>query len=259
MNGWVVPRHEVHELAPRRSDHAVVICVLDEGERILRQLQRMQAVPGLPDVLLADGGSTDGSAEPDRLAGLGVRTLLVKRDTGRLGAQQRMGFAYALQQGYDGIVSLDGNDKDGVEAIPAFEHLLREGWDFVQGSRFAPGGEARNTPSGRRLAIRLVHVPVTNLAAGRRYTDTTNAFRGYSRRLLLDPRVQPFRSAFDGYELLAYLPIRAARLGYRVTETPVRRAYPASGPVPTKISGLRGNARLLRALVWAALGRLDPR
>ena len=61
-----------------------------------------------------------------------------------------------------------------------------------------------------------------------------------------------------GYELHYYLAIRAARLGFRVTETPVTRRYPASGKTPTKISPVKGNLRVLRTLAAAVLGRFDP-
>jgi hypothetical protein len=121
-----------------------------------------------------------------------------------------------------------------------------------------PGGEGINTPLSRTVGVKLLHAPLISLAAGFRYTDTTNGFRAYSRRLLNDPRVQPLREVFTGYELHYYLAIRAARLGFRVTETPVTRRYPTSGKMPTKISPIRGNLRVLRTLVAAALGRFDP-
>jgi dolichol-phosphate mannosyltransferase len=63
---------------------------------------------------------------------------------------------------------------------------------------------------------------------------------------------------FDTYELLAYLPIRAARLGYVCTEVPVTRAYPPAGEIPTKIHGRRAQLELVRILARAASGRYDP-
>ena len=139
-----------------------------------------------------------------------------------------MGYAYALRQGYQGIVTIDGNDKDIVDAIPAFIQAMREGWDMVQGSRFIPGGKAINTPLSRLLAIKLIHAPLIRFGARFPYTDTTNGYRGYSRRFLLDPRVQPFRDLFDTYELLAYMSVRGPRLGFKTKEIPVTRRYPAS-------------------------------
>ena len=256
--GRQVPAHDVVPLAPRRSRYAVCVFVINEAERLHRQLAKMRAVDHGLDVVLADGGSTDGSTDPGRLAAAGVRALLVKRGPGRLSAQMRMGLAWCLDEGYDGIVVMDGNDKDDPEALPRFAEHLASGCDHVQGSRYVPGGRAINTPLSRHLAVTLLHAPAVSLAAGHRYTDTTNGFRGYSRRLLEDPRVQPFRDVFAGYELHYYLAIRAARLGLRVAEIPVTRAYPAHGGVPTKIRGLRGNTLILATLARACLGAFDP-
>jgi dolichol-phosphate mannosyltransferase len=256
--GWSVPVHDALPLAPRRSRYAVCLFVINEAERLHRQLAKMQAVDHGLDVVLADGGSTDGSTAPDRLAAAGVRALLVKRGPGRLSAQMRMGLAWCLGEGYDGVIVMDGNDKDDPEALPRFAAMLDAGYDHVQGSRYVPGGKAVNTPLSRHLAVTLLHAPLVSLAARRRYTDTTNGFRGYSRRLLEDPRVSPFRDVFTGYELHYYLAIRAARLGFRVAEIPVTRAYPAHGGVPTKIKGLRGNTLILQTLARACLGAFDP-
>lgn len=255
---WELPDAEVHELGPRGSHYAVLIPVLNEGERIRGQLQRMQAFAELPDVVITDGGSTDGSLDLRWLGEHDVRALLVKRGPGRVGAQLRIGFAWCLQQGYDGIITIDGNGKDGVEAIPDFAAALDEGFDFVQGSRFAPGGSAVRTPLSRLLAIKLLHAPAVSFAARFRYHDTTNGFRAYGRRLLLDPRVQPFRNVFEGYEILWYLAARSARLGMKVKEIPVTRTYPANGPMPTKISPLRGAYGIVRELLGLLRGGYAP-
>jgi len=253
---WRVPAAEVLELGPRSSRTVVLIPVLNEGERIRRQLAAMAAVPDLPDIAITDGGSSDGSLDPEWLRRHRVRALLTKRGSGRVGAQLRIGFAWAILQEYEGIVTIDGNGKDGVEAIPAFVQALAEGWDFVQGSRFAAGGRAVRTPLARLLAITLLHAPAVSLAARFRYHDTTNGFRAYSRRLLLDPRVQPFRDVFTGYEILWYLAARAGRLGMRVKELPVSRAYP-EGPTPTKIH-TRAGLTIVGEL-WSLLrGAYDP-
>ncbi len=245
----------VRELAPRRTRFCVMVPVINEGDRIRRQLLKMVPIATVADLVIADGGSTDGSLD-DLPAH--VRALLVKTGPGRLGAQLRMGFQYALEQGYEGVVLVDGNDKDDVSAIPHFLALLEQGYDFVQGSRYAPGGQGVNTPLHRHLGVKLLHAPLVSLAARHRYTDTTNGFRACSARLLRDPRVAPLREVFMGYELHYYLAIRAARLGFRVAEVPVTRTYPAAGPVPSKISPVRGSLTVLGALFAAVSGRFDP-
>ncbi|MEP6496044.1 MAG: glycosyltransferase family 2 protein [bacterium] len=253
-----VPAHERHILGPKRQRYCVVVFVINEGERVRTQLREMSALADQIDIVVADGGSTDGSLALDTLGDFRLRALLVKRGPGRLSAQMRMAIAFALDEGYDGMVVIDGNGKDDHSAIPRFVELLDAGYDHIQGSRYVPGGLGVNTPVSRTLGVKLLHAPLISMAAGARYTDTTNGFRAYSRKLLTDPRVQPLRDIFVAYELHYYLAIRAARLGFRVIETPVTRRYPIAGKTPTKISPIKGNLLILRTLAAAALGRFDP-
>ena len=255
---WELPHHATSELAPKRSNYCVCIFVINEGKKIRTQLESMREISQTIDVIIADGGSTDGSLELEFLKSVSVRTLLTKQDRGKLSAQMRMAFAYALLQGYEGIITIDGNNKDDPSAIFSFVQALDKEFDHVQGSRFIPGGKAINTPWERYWAVRLIHAPLISLAAGFRYTDTTNGFRAYSRRLLLDPRVAPFRHIFSGYELHYYLAIRSVRLGYKAKELPVTRCYPAKGPTPTKISPLKGNLIVLATLFKACLHQFNP-
>ena len=253
-----VPAHERYLFTERRHNYCVAVFAINEGERVRLQLGAMAPLADQVDIVVADGGSTDGSLAIDSLDEFRLRALLVKRDQGKLSAQMRMAIAFALEEGYAGIVVIDGNGKDDVAAIPTMIELLKAGYDHVQGSRYVPGGHGVNTPMLRHLAVRLLHAPLISLAAGTRYTDTTNGFRAYSRRLLADPRVQPLRDVFVGYELHYYLAIRAAQLGFRVIETPVSRRYPTIGKTPTKISPVKGNLLILRTLASAVLGRFNP-
>jgi glycosyltransferase involved in cell wall biosynthesis len=258
MQTWQLPEYEVHALRGRRTKYCLCVFVINEGQRIRRQLARMKPWSSKVDVILADGGSSDGSLELGYLGEQGVRALLVKKSPGRLSTQMRMALGYALKERYEGVIVMDGNDKDHPEAIDRFLAALEAGVDHVQGSRFVPGGQAIRTPWARLWGIRLLHAPLISLAAWFRYTDTTNGFRAYSSRLLRDPRVAPFREVFSRYELHYYLAIRAPRIGYKAAEVPVTREYPREGKTPTKISGLRGNLLVLRTLLAACLGRYNP-
>ena len=253
-------RYTVAEFAPRSSDYCLLIPVINEGARILTELGRAQkaGVDRAADIILCDGGSTDGSMEPQGLERRGVNTLLTKKGPGKQGAQLRMGIHYALERGYEGILTIDGNNKDSIESVPLFIEKLEEGYDLIQGSRFIPGGKAVNTPFSRYWAVRLIHAPVISLAARHWFTDTTNAYRGYSRAYLTHPLVKPLRDVFVGYELLAYLSVRATQLGLKACEVPVERAYPKNEPTPTKIKGLQGNTNLLKILFAALRGKYNP-
>ncbi len=256
---WQVPLFEAQFWLGRQQNFCVIIPVINEGERIKRLLTRMSAlkIADMADIIIVDGGSRDGSLVIASLRQLGVRGLLVKTGAGKLSAQLRVAYAFALDQGYQGIVTIDGNDKDDPVAIPHFIEAIKEGVDFVQASRFIKGGVAENTPLLRDMAIRFVHAPMLRMSSGFSWTDTTQGFRAYSRALLLDPKIAPFRDVFMTYELLAYLSYRAPKLGYRCLELPTIRRYP-KGEVPTKISQLKGNFSVLQILFKACMGEYNP-
>ncbi|OPZ92053.1 MAG: Undecaprenyl-phosphate mannosyltransferase [Firmicutes bacterium ADurb.Bin419] len=254
-----IPEFEKVEFEERKSKYCLCIPVINEGDRIIEQLEKLNKnrIGTLMDIIICDGGSSDGSTEHERLKKLKVNSLLIKKGPGKLSAQLRMGYWWALKRGYDGIVTVDGNGKDSVESIPLFIEYLDKGFDMVQGSRYIKGGAAVNTPFMRHLAVKLIHAPIISLASGFRYTDTTNGFRAYSGRFLTHQQVQPFRNVFDTYELLAYLSIKAPRIGMKTVEIPVTRSYPKNGKVPTKISFLKGNLGLIKILLEAAFGKYD--
>jgi glycosyltransferase involved in cell wall biosynthesis len=259
-SSWHVPTFDTPLWLGRQRDFCVVIPLINEGERIKNLLARMAAcgIPSHADIIIVDGGSTDGSLALDALQQAGVRGLLVKTGPGKLSAQLRCAYAFALDQGYEGIVTIDGNDKDDPDAIPRFIEAMKQGVDFVQASRFVAGGVAENTPASRDFAIRFIHAPLLSLSSGFKWTDTTQGFRAYSRKLLLDPRVAPFRDVFMTYELLAYLSFRAPKLGFQCVELPTVRRYP-KGEVPTKISAFKGNLSVLEILFKACLGQFNPK
>ncbi|MGQ7957266.1 glycosyltransferase family 2 protein [Pseudomonas sp. SP16.1] len=256
---WQVPAFETPLWQGRVHPYCVIIPVINEGERIRNLLSRMAGlkIADIADIIIVDGGSSDGSLALDMLKAVEVRGLLVKTAAGRLSAQLRCAYAFALDQGYEGIVTIDGNDKDDPVAIPQFIEALRQGFDFVQASRFISGGVAENTPKSRDFAIRLIHAPMLSLCSGFHWTDTTQGFRAYSRKMLLDTEISLFRDVFNTYELLAYLSYRAPKLGYRCVELPTSRRYP-KGEVPTKISSFKGNLSVLEVLFRACAGHYNP-
>ncbi|MEG2053872.1 MAG: glycosyltransferase family 2 protein [Oscillospiraceae bacterium] len=256
-----VPAFNEEAFAEKQSDFCLLIPVINEGDRIRQELMRANkaGIEKIVDIIICDGDSTDGSVEGGLLTHFGVNTLLVKKSEGRQGAQLRMGIYFALKRGYKGILTIDGNNKDSIESVPLFIEKLNDGFDFVQGSRFIKGGEAINTPFIRTVAVKLIHAPVISLTAKQKFTDTTNAFRGYSSRYLSDVRTAPLREVFTGYELLCYLSTRFATLGMQGCEVPVKREYPKTGKTPTKISPIKGNAGLLKVLFKNAFGQYSPK
>lgn len=256
-----VPKFECTEYLGKTKDYVVLIPIINEGDRIKKELIRAKkySVSNYADIVICDGASTDGCTEESKLRELDVNTLLVKRDVGKQGAQLRMGIWWALQRGYKGVITIDGNNKDSIEDVPRFIEKLKEGYDLIQGSRFIKGGKAINTPFIRTVSVKLIHAPIISLTAHQHFTDTTNAYRAYSARYLSDERVQPLREIFMTYELLAYLSVRATQIGMKACEIPVTRSYPKTGKTPTKISFFKGNSELMKILLKNARGVYKPK
>ncbi len=252
-----IPKYKIIEFRPQKSEYCICIPVINEGDRIHAQLKRMLPISKNVDVIILDKGSTDNSLESNFLREMNIKALMIKQDQGGLSAQLRMGYHYALEKNYKGVVTIDGNNKDSVENIYDFIDQLEGGYDYVQGSRFIKGGKAINTPLMRYFAIKLIHAPIVSILSKYKYTDTTNGFRGYSKKLLSDENLSIFRDVFDTYELLPYIACNAPKYGFKVIEIPVTRAYPTHGKIPTKIN-IIGYLKLLIILWKIAINKYNP-
>lgn len=242
------PKFSIRRMKPKSSDVVLIIPVINEGERILNQLRSIRSGQYGVDLVLVDGGSTDGSQREFLKPEFGISVLLTKMNTGGLSTQLRIAFKYCLESQYKYIITMDGNNKDDPSGIPRIESALKDGCDFVQGSRFIAGGMGINTPKTRLLAIKLIHAPLISIAAKFKFTDSTNGFRGFSSRFLNTCHREIFQNRFAKYELLAYMPVLASQRGFKCAEVPVIRAYPKTKSVPTKISGIHGYFELIQVL-----------
>src|SRR5438552_3033199 len=86
-----VPAFTAVEFAPKSAEFCVCVFVINENGKLHKQLAAMREhCAGLADIVIADGGSTDGSTDHEQLESLGVNSLLTKMGPGQLGAQMRM-------------------------------------------------------------------------------------------------------------------------------------------------------------------------
>lgn len=227
-----------------------VVPVLDEERKVGDVVRRMPR-DVVDEVLVVDDGSNDRSADVAREGGASVLSL--GRTVG-VGAALRAGYRHGMDNGFDVLITVAGNNKDSPEEIPLLIDPIADGRaDFVQGSRFV-GGQ-RNVgamPLYRRLATRL-HPILFSLAAGRWVTESTNGFRAFHRRLLGDPRIRLNQSWLDEYELEPYLYLRAIHLGYRTAEVPVTKIYPPRHLGQTKMRPFAGWWSILRPLFYLGL------
>jgi glycosyltransferase involved in cell wall biosynthesis len=213
-------------MPPRPGGVAVIIPTFNEAESIA------SVVGELPrdivnDVIVADGGSTDGTQERARAAG--ARLIAPGRGYGRAclaGAQ--------AAESADILVFMDGDGADDPAAIAALVTPLRAGdYDFVIASR-ARGEREAGSMSSHQIFAGLIAGRLTGLLYGVRYTDMC-AFRAIRRDALL---ALGMREMTYGWNL--EMQMRVARAGLRVLELPV--AYRRRIGGQSKVAGsLRGS------------------
>ena len=225
----------------------------NEKAKLVRVIARAREadIPGVTDFMVCDDGSTDGTAEA--VEALGVRVLRQSPRSG-VGAAIRRVIDFARAHKYDVVVIMAGNDKDRPQEIPRLlAPIVDQGADFVQGSRYLPGGDYGNMPLYRRVATQLVHPWLFTLVTRRRITDSTNGFRAFRVALCDDPRLNLEQAWLDAYELEPYLFFKAVTLGYRVVEVPVTKIYPPHELGYTKMAPIVGWWSILRPLVLLGL------
>ena len=79
---WEFPDFEPLILSPKKNKYCVCVFVINEGERVQKQLKAMKKFATKIDIVVADGGSTDGSLEEGFLRSQSVRALLTKKARG---------------------------------------------------------------------------------------------------------------------------------------------------------------------------------
>jgi len=197
---------------------------LNEERTIGQVLSRFE--PGMVDeVVVIDDGSTDRT--PEIVAQAGVSCI---RHTTNLGAGAAIKslIRHGQMHGYDVIVLMAGNGKDDPHEIPRLlAPIVEEGYDYVQGSRYLPGGSAPHLPLQRAILIRMLAL-LYRVLTGFHSTDPSNGFRAYRLQLLEDPQLNIWQDWLDHYGLEHYLNYLVLKLGYRVIEVPVSKVYPAA-------------------------------
>ncbi len=148
-----------------------------------------------------------------------------------------------------------GNNKDDPTEIPRLiTPILQEGVDYVQGSRFLPGGATSNLPLFRFIAIKFLSF-LFSVYSRRQCTDLTNGFRAYRVSLFNDPRINIWQDWLDKYEYEYYVHWKVHTFGYNVKEVPVTKTYPTPGKGVeySKIRPITGWWQMLRPFVLLTL------
>ena len=160
----------------------------------------------------------------------GIHVHIIKNGTRTgVGSSIRQGQDYLMATGHEIVVIMAGNGKDDPQELTRLtEPIVTSDYDYVQGSRYLPGGSSIRLPIFRAIFNRL-YPAVWTIMLGRRCTDVTNGYRAYKLSVLQDPRVNLRQEWLDGYSLEYYLHYKILELGFRMIEVPVSKKYPFRG------------------------------
>ncbi len=158
----------------------VIIPAYNEEESIRTTVCEVREKAPWADILVVNDCSTDATEE--RLIGLGVRHLILPVNLGIGGAVQA-GYRYALANGYEATVQLDGDGQHDPAYLETLIDELEKGdADLVTGSRFITR-EGFISSGLRRFGIGFLN-GLIRLLCGVRVTDATSGFRAVSASLI---------------------------------------------------------------------------
>jgi glycosyltransferase involved in cell wall biosynthesis len=230
------------------SPVTLVVLTLNEIDGVGHVFPKLP-LQAVDEVLVVDGGSSDGTVEFFRARGVRV----VPQERRGRGEAFRVAAEHARN---DWLVffSPDGNEDPGD--IPRLVDGLARGYDMVIASRFMAGARSEDDDkflfASRRWGNLVFTWLVNLLFRGPRLTDTINGYRALTREAFR--RVAPDA---EGYAIEFQISMRALRLGLRVLEIPTQEG-PRIGRGVSKLNAVPVGFKFL-ALLFREWARPRPR
>jgi glycosyltransferase involved in cell wall biosynthesis len=198
----------------------VIIPTYNEAENIAPLVDSLLALELGLHVLIVDDNSPDGTGQiADEVAAAHQPVVWVLHRAGKLGlgTAYTAGFEFALERGYERIVTMDADFSHNPRYVPSLIDLTKT-CELGIGSRYVPGGGVRLWGLHRRLLSRGANF-FARAALGLQAHDCTAGFRCYQAGVLR--AVDPASIRADGYSYLVEMLWRVERAGFGVGETPI--------------------------------------
>jgi len=186
----------------------------NEVGKVLAEVSRYSA-----DILVVDDGSTDDT--PAVLRSI-PRIRVIRHEQNRgYGAALHTAFRYAIEQRFDGLVTVDCDGQHEPCRIPEFiAACRRSGADIVSGSRYLEVFPHDSAPPAERRRINQIITDELNARLGLHLTDAFCGFKAYRVSAL-----RKLRLSEPGYAMPLEVWVQAAHLRLKVIELPVPLIY----------------------------------
>ncbi len=219
------------------------LCVLLPGYNVGRYLNKLVpsigAVVPQATVCLVDDGSADDTAAVGEALGLAV--LRHEQNRGK-GAALQTGFAWSLEQGFDGTITMDSDGQHLAEEIPRFLQAWEAGAKVVVGSRM---DDNENMPWLRKRTNEFTSWVVSRLAE-HSIADSQSGYRLFDNEVLGKITLESTR-----YDMESEILIKAGRLGYSVASVPISTVYhDEKSSINPVVDTVRFFRLVLRARHW---------
>ena len=166
------------------------------------------------DVLVVDDGSSDATCEIARKAGASILSHPTN-----FGKGVSLSDAFSRVEGYDVVVTIDGDGQHNPDEIPdLIKPVIENKADFVNGSRYINGFE-ENTPAYRRVGQRVLDI-ATNITAGTSVTDSQSGFRAFKGET-----ISCYKFRDPGFGIESEMIADAAENNLRILEVPITVKY----------------------------------
>jgi glycosyltransferase involved in cell wall biosynthesis len=164
----------------------------------------------IESVVVVDDGSRDDTGAVAAASGATVLRHEVNRGKG---GALKTAFAWARENGFDGVITLDADGQHLPDEIPKFIAARAEtGGDLIIGGR---AHLFTHMLPRRRTANRFSAWAIAK-ASGATVTDSQSGFRFYSRKLLDTVHLRA-----DGFDMESEVIVRAGRSGLRIVTIPI--------------------------------------
>jgi dolichol-phosphate mannosyltransferase len=197
----------------------VIVPTYNERDNLPTLADRLLKLPVAVDLLVVDDNSPDGTGKlADELATRHPSIHVLHREKKEgLGRAYCAGFAWALENGYDFIMEMDGDFSHNPDDIPKFLEAIRDA-DLVLGSRYCNGIRVINWPL-RRLMLSKSAALYVRIITGMPFTDPTGGYKCFRRATLEACDLNQVRS--NGYSFQIEMTHKVWRQGMRVAEVPI--------------------------------------
>jgi glycosyltransferase involved in cell wall biosynthesis len=229
----------------------VLVVAYNAAGTLARVLDRIPADfrSRISGVLVSD----DHSADSTYLVGLGYQQidpslpLEVVRNPSNLGygGNQKVGYRWAIERGFDIIVMVHGDGQYAPEKLPDMVAPLERGEaDAVFGSRMLETGAARRggMPLYKYVGNKIL-TRFENLAVGADLSEWHSGYRAYSTAALRD---LPFERNDDDFNFDTQIIVQLIEAGKRIVEIPIPTFY---GDEICYVNGLRYSRLITRDVV----------